>query len=318
MSKSDLIISKPEKRTKEQLTRLQKLPLQQKINLTKRRIEQFYTELNRKVYVSFSGGKDSTVLLHLVRSMYPEVKAVFCDTGLEYPEIIQFVKKTNNVDWLKPKMSFVKVLDKYGFPVISKSVSMAIDRYNNTKSEVQKELRVNGGINPTSGRKQNRTIPIKWAWAVNAPFKVSDRCCEIMKKDPAKRYGKKTGLYPIIGMMASESKNRADYWVEHGCNAFDVKDMKSNPLMFWKDGDIWEYIKLNNIEYSKIYDMGEIRTGCMFCLYGCQYDDEGGRKRFDRMKINHPKQYKACENLGVIDVLNYLDKKLGRDQMELF
>jgi len=66
------------------------------------------------VYVSFSGGKDSTVLLHLVRSLYPEVPAVFCDTGLEFPEIKEFVRNTPDVTTIRPTMSFRKVLEIMG------------------------------------------------------------------------------------------------------------------------------------------------------------------------------------------------------------
>lgn len=65
-------------------------------------------------YISFSGGKDSTVLLHLVRKLYPEIEAVFVDTGLEYPEIKQFVKSIDNVTILRPKMMFNEVINKYG------------------------------------------------------------------------------------------------------------------------------------------------------------------------------------------------------------
>ncbi len=69
------------------LRQMQSLPLQVKIRMTKERIRKWYEYWDGNVYVSFSGGKDSTVLLHIVRSLYPDVKAVFSDTGLEYPEV---------------------------------------------------------------------------------------------------------------------------------------------------------------------------------------------------------------------------------------
>ena len=72
---------------------------------------------------SFSGGKDSTVLLHIAREMYPDMKALYCDTGLEYPECRNFVKTFDNVDWVRPKKHFKQVCEEYGFPLISKEVS---------------------------------------------------------------------------------------------------------------------------------------------------------------------------------------------------
>lgn len=312
--KSDLIISKPEKRTREQLRRLQTLPLIQKEGLSKRRVKQFFTEMNGKIYVAFSGGKDSLVLLHLVRSIFPDktIVAVFCNTGLEYPEIIDFVKTVDNVTWVKPKMSFVRVLEKYGYPLISKDVSQKIDEIRNTKSEKLRNTRIFGD------GKGNGKLPLTWQFLINAPFKISDKCCDILKKNPAKEYEKLSGNFPIIGKMADESYLREEDWLKYGCNMFDSKRPTSNPLMFWKESDIWEYIKKYNLEYSEIYNMGEKRTGCMFCLFGCQFNDEDGRARFDRMKISHPKQYKACGNTGVLTALEYLDYKLGRDQLELF
>ena len=111
-------------RTIQDLQQLQGLPLNLKISMTKARIRQWINEYGENgVYVSFSGGKDSTVLLHLVREDYPDVKAVFVDTGLEYPEIRDFVKTFKNVEWLKPKMGFKQVIQKYGYPFISKEVS---------------------------------------------------------------------------------------------------------------------------------------------------------------------------------------------------
>ena len=81
-----------------------------KIILTKQRIREWYERNNGLVYVAFSGGKDSTVLLHLVRSMYPDVKAVYVDTGLEFPEIKDFVKTIENVEIIKPKILFTQVI----------------------------------------------------------------------------------------------------------------------------------------------------------------------------------------------------------------
>lgn len=115
------------KHTREELAELQALPLSTKIALTKRRIREWIREFGEDgVYVSFSGGKDSTVLLHLVREEYPNVPAVFVDTGLEYPEIREFVKTFDNVVWLKPKENFRKVIEKYGYPIVSKDVAQRI------------------------------------------------------------------------------------------------------------------------------------------------------------------------------------------------
>ena len=106
---------------------LQAMPLIQKVILTKARIREWVEEYGEDgVYVSFSGGKDSTVLLHLVRSIYPNLQAVFCDTGLEMPEIRDFVRTFDNVEWLKPKKSFVQVIEDDGYPLISKEVSECV------------------------------------------------------------------------------------------------------------------------------------------------------------------------------------------------
>lgn len=112
------------KHTMSDLYQMQALPLSAKIKMTNYRIRQWVDEYGTDgVYVSFSGGKDSTVLLDLVRKNYPDVPAVFCDTGLEYPEVRNFVKTYDNVVWLKPKMTFKQVIEKYGYPFISKEVS---------------------------------------------------------------------------------------------------------------------------------------------------------------------------------------------------
>ncbi len=112
--------------TAERLKELQALPLDRKIMISQARIIEWYTKNNGNVCVSFSGGKDSTVLLHLVRQAFPDVRAVFSNTGLEYPEIQKFAKSFDNVDVVTPKMRFDEVISTYGYPLISKEVSEAI------------------------------------------------------------------------------------------------------------------------------------------------------------------------------------------------
>ena len=110
-----------------ELHQLQALSLNEKVERTKARIRQWveYWGLDH-VYLSFSGGKDSSVLLDIARSMYPEMKAVFLDTSLEFPELREFVNTFDNVEYLKPKMNFRQVIEKYGYPVISKEVSECV------------------------------------------------------------------------------------------------------------------------------------------------------------------------------------------------
>lgn len=115
------------KYTKEDLKTMQAWDLERKIRVTQTRIIEWYKHWNGKVSVSFSGGKDSTVLLDLARRIYPDIEAVFVDTGLEYPEIREFVKSKDNVTWLKPEMSFRKVIETYGYPVGGKDTAQSIE-----------------------------------------------------------------------------------------------------------------------------------------------------------------------------------------------
>lgn len=281
-----------------QLEQRQGQPLDIKEQLTANRIKAYYERLNGKVYVSFSGGKDSTALLHQVRRIYPNVPAVFIDTGLEYPEIREFVKTVDNVVWLKPKMPFNQVIEKYGYPVISKENAQKIKEIRTTKSEKLKHKRLYGD------EKGNGKLSEKWQFLINAPFKISDRCCHIMKKQPVKKYEKETGRGTIVGTMAADSRLRETSYLQHGCNSFEGRPM-STPMAFWFESDVWDYIKKYNLPYSKIYDMGYTRTGCMFCMFGLHLNKES---RFDRMKTTHPQIYNYCmEKLGLREVIRYCD-----------
>lgn len=279
-----------------QIKQRQGQPLDIKEQLTANRIKAYYERLDGDVYVSFSGGKDSTALLHQVRRIYPNVPAVFVDTGLEYPEIRDFVKTVDNVIWLKPKMPFNQVIEQYGYPIISKETAQKIKEIRTTKSEKLKSKRINGD------EKGNGKLANKWQFLINAPFKISDRCCHVMKKEPVKRYEKETGRGAIVGTMAADSRLRESSYLQKGCNSFEGRPM-STPMAFWLESDVWEYIKKYGIEYSKIYDLGYSRTGCMFCMFGLHLDKSN---RFDRMQKTHPQIYNYCmDKLGLREVIRY-------------
>ena len=154
--------------TKERLKALQALPLERKVGFTAARIAEWYNHFNGKVYVSFSGGKDSTVLLHLVRSLFPDVKAMYVNTGLEYPEIVQFVKTFDNVDIIRPKISFKQVIEKYGYPVIGKEVSQNLSSAKNSPNGKVAKYFLDNKENPKFGTPYDLS---KYSYLLDAPFK---------------------------------------------------------------------------------------------------------------------------------------------------
>ena len=115
------------KHTLDELYTRQALPLNLKIRMTEERIREWINYYGIDgIYVSFSGGKDSTVLLDIVRKNYPNAKAMFVDVPTQYPELRQFVKTFENVDIVKPKIGFIEACEKYGFPLFSKEISECV------------------------------------------------------------------------------------------------------------------------------------------------------------------------------------------------
>lgn len=286
-----------------QLQQRQSLPLEVKIKRSNLRIREWYDYWKGNVYVAFSGGKDSTVLLDLVRKLHPEVPAVFANTGLEYPEIIKFVRIIDNVMWLKPKKSFKRVIEEFGYPVISKETSLKVRQIRNCPIGSKTHTLRTTGIDSKGKMTTMGRLPKKWNFLIDAPFLISEHCCYVMKKAPMYRYEDKYNVKAFLGMMASDSRNRKMMYLRRGCNAFSGQ-IQSNPIAFWLEEDIWNYIKKFNLKYSSIYDMGYRRTGCIFCCFGITM--ENTPNRFQLMKQTHPKLYNYCmDKLGIRDVLKY-------------
>lgn len=314
--------------SKNELKMLQALPLDIKVRKTQERIREWVNYYGKDgVYVSFSGGKDSTVLLHLVRQMYPDIEAVFVNTGLEYPEIQSFVKTFDNVTILRPKMRFDEVIKKYGYPFISKEVAECVSqakKAQKTGKYTQRLRQLDGTWIDKNGNKSIFNHE-KYKPLLNVDFAISNKCCDVMKKKPAHEYSKKTGKTQMTAQMASESKLRLQKWLKNGCNAFNNKLPISNPLSFWTEQDILQYIKFNNLPIASVY--GEVcwidkvgilyssrlcdidlkycttgcdRTGCIFCGFGAHL--EKNESRFERLKKTHPRQYDYCMGGGAYDI----------------
>ena len=273
------------KYTNKDLSEMQRWSLERKIRVTQLRIMEWYMHYHGKVVISFSGGIDSTVLLDLARRVYPDIKAVFVNTTMEYPEIVKFVKGFPDVDMIMPQKNYTEVIKEYGYPVISKEVSSYIYRmktydgcmeaYKNGVHLMPMEwLRENFSAIPFSFMKtmfgfsrkyaeeflrtgimppSKFSIPKRWQYLIEAPFMINDRCCYHLKKAPISRYCKETGLKTIVGTLAEESLMRKQAWLKQGCNAFEAKEPKSSPLSFWTHQDILQYLYVTQIPYCELY-----------------------------------------------------------------
>lgn len=307
------------------LAQMQSLPLSAKIRMTEQRIKAWYEYFDGRVYVSRSGGKDSDVLGDIVKKMYPDVPHIFVNTGLEHDSVRKHGELIAD-EVIRPEMRFDDVIMKYGYPVISKEVSQTISECQIRKSKGIKLAsyrmnKLNGECKDKDGNLSQYNIP-QWKFLLDAPFKISHKCCDVMKKKPAKTYEKTSKNMAIIGTMADESRLRKTKWIKSGCNAFEQKRPTSQPLSFWTEQDILHYIKLNNLEIASAYGnivytdddgmqydndvfnsgmklttTGESRTGCVFCMFGITHDTE----RFVRLKEREPKKHDYVMRGGKFD-----------------
>ena len=338
--------------TIEDLRYFQSLPLDIKVAMTRTRLREWVNHYGvNGVYISVSGGKDSTVLLHIARQIYPDIKTVFVDTGLEYPEIRQFVKTFENVEIVRPKKTFKQVISEYGYPFITKQISGRIYEVRNgyAKEGSARYEQVYGRYKTKDGGGKSQFCCDKYLPLLDADFQICDRCCHIMKKAPVKKLEKEQGKgNPITAQMTDESKQREVRWLADGCNAFERKHPISNPMSFWTEQDVLQYIKENNLPIASVY--GDIvyedydgqtrlegcgklcttgchRSGCIFCGFGAHL--EKGEGRFVRQKRTHPKLYDYCmgggaygddgiwrpdgKGLGMAHVIDELCRLYGKD-----
>ena len=283
------------------------MSLDDRIRDAQHRIEELYHETNGKCYVSFSGGKDSTVLLALIKmcqDLYTigDIPAVFSNTGIELGITCEFVKwvKENwypNVVVVHPVKPFPWVLEHEGKPIRSKMKSKALRQYhygNRTDRLLLLLLgRTGKGRFLSMHKVGDRDMHMLHE---NFPIKPSNKCCDWMKKKPFEHYAKENGMLGAIqGVREAEGGARASATntrVRTGgklCTWLKDGIIQKAPIIDWKDSDVEEFIEKYNIPLSKAYtEFGFDRTGCMACPYARHVDED-----LKYLYFNEPNRYKA-------------------------
>lgn len=284
------------------------LDIDDKIREAMHRIEELYHETNGQCYVSFSGGKDSTVVLAIIKMCVDlctikPIKAVFCDTGIELGATRDFVKwcKENwypNIEIIRPQKSFKWVLDNRGKPMKSKMKSELLGRYQRTKNQSTKSFNYLMGVSESGETYAKTKLADKDLHIIHNefPIKVANDCCKYLKKEPFKQYQKENEIKGyILGFRMSEGGARelgALKRIKDGgklCTTTKGNYIVKMPIIDWTDDDIEEFIQKYNIPLSKAYtDYGLKRTGCMGCPFSLDIENN--------LKVlweHEPNRYKA-------------------------
>ena len=218
-------------------------------------------------------------------------------------------------------MSFKEVIERYGYPVVSKEQARFIEEVRNSSSERLKDIRLNGPLMPDGSRGRFGRLSAKWKYLLEAPFKISAKCCHFIKKKPLLKYERRAGRAMMTGESASDCLRRRTTYLQYGCNGFEMKRPKSTPLAFWTKGDTLRYLRDFRVPYCGVYGeiieengilrtTGERATGCAFCMFGVHRD--GADNKFTRMKQSHPNLWRYCiYTLGLKDILEYIGVPYG-------
>lgn len=294
------------------------LPYEIKIRMSETRLREFIGYYGEDgVVVCFSGGLDSTFALAFIRERYPRVKAVSVP-AIECLQNIKLIQKTENVEKVAPRYSQKEIVKKFGFPVVSKKTAKSLQALQNP-SEKNAKIRNLALTGITSEGRKTKTYKLaeKWRFLINAPFKISNKCCYYMKETPIQSWCKEHGYASIIATTVEESKSRLDgYCKRGGCNSFKGQG-DSVPFSFWTRQDILRYIVEHNIEISEAYgeikqdengmyyNTGAQRTGCPVCMFGME-KDEPGNNRFQKLYYEDNRRWnQVIFEWGYKEVLDY-------------
>lgn len=332
--------------TDNELRQRQALDLDSKIKFSIRRISSFLEEYDSDhVYISYSGGLDSTVMRDLVHKVDPSIPSVYLDTWMEDPRIRRYVKQTDNLIRLRPEMSLKEIISTYGWCFPSKDVAEAIYYARLGKQWANNKLR---GLDRNGNESRYRQQYKKYLPLVEWDILISPFCCDKQKEEVIMKFEKEKDMHPFIGTRAEESSRRKEAYLRTGCNTLsksyilDAKSGKkkekvnrrpcSRPLSIWLEQDIYQYAvreKLHIPEpygdiyrvgtcpgqmsffegYGKLTCSGNKRTGCIFCPVHCHLDNFA---KFKNIKSYNKKLYDYCmDELGERKLLEMIRKQFG-------
>ena len=264
-----------------QLDKYMAMDLTDKIQLSKEIIREFHDIADKDIYISSSFGKDSVVLIDLVRQLYPEITIVYVNTGMEPPSCVELSEIYDNVITLYPKKDISQVIHEYGYMIpLGKDKANAIEQVRrNLHDEKYDTWRV----------KQMRGQRERAMWDYSdctkhlvAPFKISDKCCYWLKISPINSFQNTTNYkYSYNGMTAEESIHRRNAVLKNGF----INKKTCSPIAHWTKNDVLKYIYENDLKLAHCY--GEIcidddgnyytelfqRNGCLCCPVGAHLEN---------------------------------------------
>lgn len=220
-----------------------------------------FNKINSKeYYLSYSGGKDSHLLLWFIKKYLhnSDIMVVGINTYMEHPEIRERIYKYAD-KVLLPDLKPFQIKEKYGIPCFSKWQDDMISRWQNGSRKPYLIERVTGKFadgQPVTGRfKLNKTA--RELLLADKLHKISPNCCTCLKKRPARKFEKESGLKPILGVRGNESGLRRNQY-----KSCFTKDRKFTPLWDLSDELLDKIYKKYKIEIPGVYKHIQ-RTGCM-------------------------------------------------------
>lgn len=257
--------------------------------------------------VSYSGGRDSTVLSHfMVTRMGYKTPHVMSNTRMEYPETLRMFKVWR--EWLAergvechqvfPDMRPKELWPKIGVPLWSKQIAYKYRKFAASKSD-----------------KMPSHVPDdlhdQFRKAKACGLKITEKCCDYLKKKPMKKWDKENKIAGhFTGVRCAESRSRRLAWIQQGALYQAVSHANmwiSNPLAFWTDADVARYLSEHNIEVIRP-DTLNGGSGCVTCLFGCRSRAlEGTLNAMQDLKTRNPKMHAAAlDDWGYREVLDEL------------